>query len=150
MPPPLLHQRLLNEATLLGTEGLLQQLPVEYSQALEQAIHQQVRQAVLHYASGLDTLARQLDPFCGESAHMHHPLAKRKRLGYTGRLTIKEEETMTTRNAAEPAAQERQAGDDTAGEAAQKKWTPPADPFGFENKLAGKNRVTSQSLSSRR
>ena len=60
--PPAYHPRLLNEATLLGTSAILQQLPAEYSQDLEEAIRQGVRQAVLHYAQGLDTLARQLHP----------------------------------------------------------------------------------------
>ena len=60
--PPAYHPRLLNEASLLGTELILQQLPAEYSPALEEAIRQGVRQAVLHYAHGLDTLARQMHP----------------------------------------------------------------------------------------
>ena len=60
--PPAYHPRLLNEATLLGTAAILQELPAEYSQALEEGIRQGVRQAVLHYAHGLDTLARQLRP----------------------------------------------------------------------------------------
>jgi hypothetical protein len=60
--PPAYHPRLLNEATLLGTDLILQQLPAEYSQALEETIRQGVRQALLHYAHGLDTLARQLRP----------------------------------------------------------------------------------------
>jgi hypothetical protein len=58
----MLHQRLLNEATQLATEEILQQMPAEYSVALEQAIRQGVRQGVLHYALGLETLSRQLDP----------------------------------------------------------------------------------------
>ncbi len=57
-----LHQRLLNEATLLATEEILGQIPAEYSPALEQAIFQAVRQGILHYAHGLDTLSRQLRP----------------------------------------------------------------------------------------
>jgi hypothetical protein len=56
------HQRLLNEATQLGTEEILQQLPTEHSDALEFAIRQAVRRAVLHYALGLDTLSQQLHP----------------------------------------------------------------------------------------
>lgn len=56
------HQRLLNEATMLGTEEILRQMPAEYSPALEQAIFQGVRQGILHYAHGLDTLARPLRP----------------------------------------------------------------------------------------
>ena len=59
---PLLHQRLLNEATRHGTEEILQQMPAEHSPELEQAIRQGVRQAVLYYAEGLDTLSRQLRP----------------------------------------------------------------------------------------
>jgi predicted solute-binding protein len=60
--PPTCNQRLLNEATLLGTELILQQLPAEYSPALEEAIRQSVRLALLHYAHGLDTLSRHLRP----------------------------------------------------------------------------------------
>jgi hypothetical protein len=60
--PPAYHPRLLNEATMLGTEEILRQIPAEYSQALEETIRQGVRQAVLHYAHCLDTLARQLHP----------------------------------------------------------------------------------------
>jgi hypothetical protein len=56
------HERLLNHATMLGTEEILQQLPVQHSRELEQAIRQSVRQAILHYADGLDTLDRQLRP----------------------------------------------------------------------------------------
>jgi hypothetical protein len=59
---PPLHQRLLNEATLHGTEEVLRQMPAAYSPEMEQAIRQGVRQAVLYYACGLDTLSRQLEP----------------------------------------------------------------------------------------
>jgi hypothetical protein len=52
----------LNEATLLGTEEILRQIPAEHSPELEQAVRQGVRQAVLFYAEGLDTLSRQLRP----------------------------------------------------------------------------------------
>jgi hypothetical protein len=58
----LFNQRLLNEATQHGTEESLRQLPVEHSPELEQAIRQGVRQAVLHYAKGLETQERQLHP----------------------------------------------------------------------------------------
>jgi hypothetical protein len=57
-----LHQRLLNEAALLGTEEILGQIPAEYSPALERTIFQAVRQGILHYAHGLDTWSRQLRP----------------------------------------------------------------------------------------
>ncbi len=57
-----LHQRLLNEAAMLATEQILGQIPAEYSPALEQAIFQAVRQGILHYAHGLDTLSQQLRP----------------------------------------------------------------------------------------
>ena len=57
-----LHQRLLNEATQHGTQEVLRQMPAEHSPELERAIRQGVRQAVLHYALGLDTLSRQLQP----------------------------------------------------------------------------------------
>jgi len=60
--PPLLHQRLLNEATLHGTVEVLRRMPVEHSPELEQAIRQGVRLAVLYYAEGLDTLSRQRHP----------------------------------------------------------------------------------------
>ena len=58
----MLHQRLLNEATQLGTQEILQQLPAEHTDELELALRQAVRRAVLHYALGLDTLSRQLHP----------------------------------------------------------------------------------------
>jgi hypothetical protein len=56
------HERLLNEATRHGTEEILRQMPAEHSPELEQAIRQGVRQAVLYYALGLDSLDRQLHP----------------------------------------------------------------------------------------
>lgn len=59
-PPP--HQRLVNEATLHGTEEVLRRMPAEYSPELDQAIRQGVRQAVLYYAFGLDSLDRRLHP----------------------------------------------------------------------------------------
>jgi hypothetical protein len=62
MPLPVFHQRLLNEATQMGTEEVQRLMPIEHSLELEQAIRQGVRQAVLHYAEGLDTLSRQLRP----------------------------------------------------------------------------------------
>jgi hypothetical protein len=37
-------------------------MPAEHSPELEQAIRQGVRQGVLYYAQGLDTLTRQLHP----------------------------------------------------------------------------------------
>ena len=58
----MLHQRLLSEATLLGTEEILRRMPAEHSPELEQAVREGVRQAVLFYAQGLDTLSRQLRP----------------------------------------------------------------------------------------
>jgi hypothetical protein len=62
LPTPSYHQRLISRATLLGTEAILQQLPTEYSQALERAIHQGVRHAVLSYAEGRESLDRQTHP----------------------------------------------------------------------------------------
>jgi hypothetical protein len=59
---PVLHQRLLNEATLHGTQEVLRHMPVPYSPELEHAIRHGVRCAVLCYAHGLDTLSRQLPP----------------------------------------------------------------------------------------
>jgi len=61
MLPPL-HQRLLNEATQHGTAEVLRQSPAEYSPELEQAIRQDVRQAVFYYAGELDSLSRRLYP----------------------------------------------------------------------------------------
>jgi hypothetical protein len=60
--PPAYHPRLLNEAAQIGTDLILEQLPVAHSPALEEAIRQSIRQSLLHYAHGLDTLARQLHP----------------------------------------------------------------------------------------
>jgi hypothetical protein len=60
--PPLVHQRLLSEATLQGTEEILRHMPVPYTLELEQVVHRAVRQAVLYYAEGMDTLSRQLHP----------------------------------------------------------------------------------------
>jgi hypothetical protein len=56
------HERLLNQATMHGTDAVLQQLPAEHSPELEKAIRQGVRQAVLYYAHSLDTIDRQLRP----------------------------------------------------------------------------------------
>ena len=60
--PSLLHQRLLNEATRLGTAEVLRQMPAQYSQELEQAIRQGVRQAILFYAEELERIDRRLNP----------------------------------------------------------------------------------------
>jgi len=57
-----LHHRLLNEATQHGTDEVLRLMPAENSPELVQAIRQGVRQAILYYAGGLDTLSRQLHP----------------------------------------------------------------------------------------
>jgi hypothetical protein len=59
---PLLHQRLLNEATQHGTAEVLRQSPAEYCPELEEAIRQGVRQAVLYYVLGLDRLEQRLQP----------------------------------------------------------------------------------------
>ena len=61
MSPPL-HQRLLNEATQHGTAEVLRLSPCEYSSELEQAIRQGIRQAVLYYVEGLDSLQQRLHP----------------------------------------------------------------------------------------
>ncbi len=66
MSPPL-HHRLLDEATQHGTAEVLRLMPAENSPEMVQAIRQGVRQAVLYYAYGLDSLSRQL-----------HPLERRK------------------------------------------------------------------------
>ena len=60
--PSLLHQRLLHEATRYGTSEVLRLMPAAYSPELEEAIRQGVRQAVLYYAEGLDSLERRLNP----------------------------------------------------------------------------------------
>ena len=54
------HQRLLNEATHLGAEKILQLLPADIRPGLEQSVHQAVSEAVIHYAEGIETLTRQL------------------------------------------------------------------------------------------
>lgn len=62
MPVPAYQPRLINEATQHGTQTILQTLPAEHSPALEQAIRDGVRQAVLHYALALDREDHQLHP----------------------------------------------------------------------------------------
>lgn len=57
-----LHQRLLHEATQHGTYEVLRLMPAENSPELEQAIRLGVRQAVLYYAVGLDSLPQRLQP----------------------------------------------------------------------------------------
>jgi len=56
------YQRLLNEATHLGADKILQQLPADLRPTMEQGVHQAIREAVYHYAEGLDTISRQLNP----------------------------------------------------------------------------------------
>ena len=58
----MIYQRLLHEATHLGAEKILDRLPADLQPVLEQAVHQAVREAVLHYAEGMETLSRQLHP----------------------------------------------------------------------------------------
>jgi hypothetical protein len=66
--PPVLHQRLWNEATLHGAQEVRKRMPAEYSLELEVAISQGVRLAVAHCAPELDTLARSLHRFdCGKA-----------------------------------------------------------------------------------
>ena len=60
--PSVLHQRLLNEATRLGTGEALRLMPAAYSLELEEAIRQGVRQAILYYAEELERLDRRLHP----------------------------------------------------------------------------------------
>ncbi len=60
--PPVIHQRLLNEAILHGTGEILRQMPAEYTPELERAIRHGVRQALLCYTEGMDTLTRQFHP----------------------------------------------------------------------------------------
>jgi hypothetical protein len=59
---PLLHQRLLNEATTHGTDEVLRLIPATYSPELEQAIRHGVRQAVLFYVDKRDSLEQRLNP----------------------------------------------------------------------------------------
>jgi hypothetical protein len=58
----MIYQRLLHESTQLGAEKILGKLPADLQPALEQSVHQAVREAVVHYAEGMDTLSRQLNP----------------------------------------------------------------------------------------
>jgi hypothetical protein len=58
----MLHQRLINEASQLGAEQILRHLTPDQRAALEDSIHQAVRQAVIYYAHGLTTVSRQLYP----------------------------------------------------------------------------------------
>jgi len=60
--PPVIRQRLLSESVLYGTQKVLHSMPVEYSQELETAVRAGVLYAVMHYAKGLETRERQLDP----------------------------------------------------------------------------------------
>lgn len=59
---PLLHQRLLNEATRFGTGEVLRLMPAAYSSEMEEAIRQGVRQAILYYTEGLEKLDQRLHP----------------------------------------------------------------------------------------
>ena len=61
MSPPL-HQRLLNEATQHGTDEVLRLMPADKNPEMVQAIRQGVRQAVLYYAFGVDSLDKRLNP----------------------------------------------------------------------------------------
>ena len=60
--PSVLHQRLLNEATRFGTGEVLRLMPAAYSTALEEAIRQGVRQAILYHAEGMERLDQRLHP----------------------------------------------------------------------------------------
>jgi hypothetical protein len=63
MRSPLFHHpRLMNEATMLGTEAILHQLPAPHTPELEAVIRQAVKQSLLHYADSLATRERQLHP----------------------------------------------------------------------------------------
>lgn len=57
-----LHHRLINEATAHGTDEVLRLMPAENNPEMVQAIRYGVRQAVLHYAYGLDSLQQRLHP----------------------------------------------------------------------------------------
>ena len=59
---PLLHQRLLSEATRYGTAEILRHMPAAYSPELEQAIRHGVHEAVQYYAGSLNTLSRPMQP----------------------------------------------------------------------------------------
>jgi len=58
----MLHRRLLNEATQLGADKILQRLPADLRPALEESVHNAVREAVSYYAAGMDTISRQMNP----------------------------------------------------------------------------------------
>jgi hypothetical protein len=64
------HQRLLHEATQLGAARILQHLPADIRQAMEQPVHQAIHEAVFHYAEGFETLARQLRPLQKERSRV--------------------------------------------------------------------------------
>jgi hypothetical protein len=67
MPAPL-HQRLLNEATLMATEQILGQMPAEYSPALAQTVYQAVRYGIRQYVEGMELLTRLSPCRCEGSA----------------------------------------------------------------------------------
>ena len=59
----LLHERLLSEATRYGTERILRHMPAVYRREMELVICESVRQVVLHYANGMDSLSNRHAPF---------------------------------------------------------------------------------------
>jgi hypothetical protein len=71
MPAPAYHRCLANEATMHGTQAILQMLPAEHSPALEDAIRDGVRQAVLHYALALDRQEHQLHSLAQVAAYVY-------------------------------------------------------------------------------
>jgi hypothetical protein len=56
------YERLVNEATQVAAQRLLDRLPPDQRQILKAPVHEEIRAAVLAYAEGLETLTRQLDP----------------------------------------------------------------------------------------
>jgi hypothetical protein len=83
MFPPVPHRRLVNESVMRGAEVILELLPLEYSRELELALQAAVRQAVLHYAAGMqDTLAEEFPLLASVSAGDPSAVASAKAEGH--------------------------------------------------------------------
>jgi hypothetical protein len=84
MFPPVPHRRLVNESVTRGADVILELLPVEYSRELELALQAAIRQAVLHYAAGMEgTLAEEFSSLAGVSAGDLSAVALPKAEGHT-------------------------------------------------------------------
>jgi len=66
----MLHQPLLNEAIHLGADKILHRLPADLRPSLEESVHEAIREAVFHYAEGMDTISRQLRPLQRERSRV--------------------------------------------------------------------------------